>query len=77
MDARMDEPNARFMRRVPAPGARGPKWDVERPDSRGAVEIGSLGPDRLIGTSRADELDGLGGNDRLAGAWRHSSDGGY
>ena len=24
-------------------------------------------PDRLIGTSRADELDGLGGNDRLAG----------
>src|SRR5262245_27482089 len=34
---------------------------------RGAVIVGTSGPDRLNGTSRADELYGLGGNDRLAG----------
>jgi hypothetical protein len=66
------------MRRVPAPGARGPKRAVERSDSRAEQsKSGASVPDRLIGTSRADELDGLGGNDRLAGAWRHWSDGGY
>jgi RTX calcium-binding nonapeptide repeat (4 copies) len=35
--------------------------------ARGAVIVGTPGPDRLIGTSRADELYGLGGNDRLTG----------
>jgi Ca2+-binding RTX toxin-like protein len=35
--------------------------------ARGAVIVGTSGPDRLIGTSRGDELYGLGGNDQLAG----------
>jgi hypothetical protein len=35
--------------------------------ARGAVIVGTPGPDRLSGTLRADELYGLSGNDRIEG----------
>jgi hypothetical protein len=55
------------MRRVLAPALAAALGLAVIGLARGAVKVGTTGPDRLIGTSRADELYGLGGNDRLAG----------